>query len=204
MILVVDADSSSVHAIALALVRGGYPAIEATSADEALRLAQRERPGLAVIEVLLPSISGYEVCRALKERYGPGLPVIFVSALRTLPADRVAGLLIGADDYMSKPIHPDELLARVRRLLPSRAWLTGGRVGRLTPREREVMALLAEGLSHPEIAEQLVVTPGTVAKHIEHILVKLGVHSRAQAVAVALRGEMLDDPGADRDGARRA
>jgi DNA-binding NarL/FixJ family response regulator len=190
MILLVDDDRSSRHAMATALARGGYPTIEAASAEEALRLAQRERPALAVIEVLLPTTSGYELCRALRERYGPGPPVIFVSGRRTLPADRVAGLLIGADDYIVKPIHPDELLARVRRLLPSPP-LTDGSVGRLTPREREVMALLAEGLSSTDIAERLVITPRTVAKHIEHILAKLGVHSRAQAVAVALRDDML-------------
>ena len=73
----------------------------------------------------------------------------------------------------------------------------------MTPREREVMALLTDGLSHPEIAEYLVITPRTVAKHIEHILVKLEVHSRAQAVAVALRDEMLGDSGGEREGARR-
>jgi DNA-binding NarL/FixJ family response regulator len=191
MILVVDDDPKSLHSMAMALARGGYPAIEATSAEEALRLAQRERPDLAVIEVLLPTTSGYEVCRALKDRYGPGLPVIFVSGRRTLPADRVAGLLIGADDYLVKPINADELLARVRRLLPAATALPDGAVGRLTPREREVLTLLAEGLRHTEIAERLVITPRTVAKHIEHILVKLGVHSRAQAVAVALRDQVL-------------
>jgi DNA-binding NarL/FixJ family response regulator len=64
-------------------------------------------------------------------------------------------------------------------------------VAPLTPREREVMTLLVEGLSSTDIAERLVITPRTVAKHIEHILAKLGVHSRGQAVAVALRDEML-------------
>jgi DNA-binding NarL/FixJ family response regulator len=193
MILVVDDDQSSAHAIAMALARGGYPAIEATSAEEALRIALRERPGLAVIEVLLPTTSGYEVCRALKERYGPSLPVIFVSGRRTHPADRVAGLLIGADDYVVKPIHPDELLARVRRLLPSPAPVSDHHGERLTPREHEVLTLLAQGLNHTEIARRLVITPGTVAKHIEHILLKLDVHSRAQAVAVALRNRLLED-----------
>jgi DNA-binding NarL/FixJ family response regulator len=79
----------------------------------------------------------------------------------------------------------------VRRLLPSDTSRTRRAVGRLTPREREVLTLLVEGLTHKEIAERLVITPRTVAKHIEHILVKLGVHSRAQAVAVALRDQVL-------------
>jgi DNA-binding NarL/FixJ family response regulator len=193
MILVVDEDRHSVHSITRALARGGYRAIEATSAEEALRLTQREHPALAVVEVLLRSTSGYELCRALKERYGPGFPVIFVSGRRTLPADRVAGLLIGADDYMAKPIHPDELLARVRRLLRASTLRNGGPVVRLTPREREVLILMADGIGNAEIADRLVITPRTVAKHIEHILAKFGVHSRAQAVALAIRGEMLGD-----------
>jgi DNA-binding NarL/FixJ family response regulator len=193
MILLVDDDVRSRRLMAEAVAGGGYLTVEAGGAEEALEVAARERPGLAVIEVLLPMTSGYEVCRVLKERYGPGFPVIFVSGRRKLSADRVAGLLTGADDYVVKPIPPGELLARVRRLLPLPAALTVAPAGRLTPREREVMTLLADGLSAPEIADRLVITPGTVEKHIEHILAKLGVHSRAQAVAVALRGQMLGE-----------
>jgi DNA-binding NarL/FixJ family response regulator len=92
-----------------------------------------------------------------------------------------------------KPIHPDELLARVRRLLPSPEPVSDDHRERLTPREHEILTLLAQGLNHTEIATRLVITPGTVAKHIEHILVKLDVHSRAQAVAVALRNRLLED-----------
>jgi DNA-binding CsgD family transcriptional regulator len=80
-----------------------------------------------------------------------------------------------------------ELVVRVRRLLGVAA--LGGFAGadHLTPRERDVLALLTEGLSQVEIAARLFITERTVAKHIEHILAKLGVHTRAQAVARALR-----------------
>jgi DNA-binding NarL/FixJ family response regulator len=168
------------------LERLGVPVVAASTGEEALELAERERPTAVITEVLLPTISGYEVCRVLKDRYGASLPVIFVSRLRTHPADRVAGLLLGADDYLVQPVQPDELLVRVRRCLQAPAQGTST-LSQLTYREEEVLQLLTDGLHQAEIAERLVITQRTVAKHVEHILHKLGVHTRAQAVAVALR-----------------
>lgn len=185
-ILIVDDDRTDRVAVASALGRLCRPLIEAATGELAIELAQRERPAAVITEVLLPTISGYEVCRALKDRYGSGLPVIFVSGLRTHPADRFAGLLIGADDYLVKPIHPDELVVRVRRLMEKSEGSNVDRAG-LTRREQEVLELLAVGMHQAEIAQRLVITQRTVAKHVEHILHKLGVHTRAQAVAVALR-----------------
>jgi DNA-binding CsgD family transcriptional regulator len=136
-------------------------------------------------------------------REGPGAAgIIFVSGTQTGPLDRTAGLLIGADDYIVKPFAPDELLARIRllirRTVPDLAPGTNG--SRLTPREREVLALLASGAAQAEIADRLVISSRTVAAHIDHILQKLGVHSRAQAVAVAYREGLLDGDGASRRG----
>jgi DNA-binding NarL/FixJ family response regulator len=186
-ILVADDDPDSRRGIADALSRAGHATTTAADGDEALEIAEQERPSLVITEVLLPGASGYELCHAVKDWYGSGVPVILISDRRTEPADRVAGLLIGADDYVTKPVLPAELVVRVRRLLSVRD--TAGLVGldKLTPRERDVMALLARGLSQVEIAERLVITPRTVAKHVEHILRKLRVHMCAQAVALALR-----------------
>jgi two-component system nitrate/nitrite response regulator NarL len=171
--------------------RAGYTTYLAKTGEEVLAAAKRERPALVIVEPLLPGVSGYEVCRELKDEFGETLPIIFVSRNRTEPGDRVAGLLVGGDDYLVKPLDPNELLARVRRLLP--AALAGERTARgLTRRELDVLSLLVDGLSQPEIAAKLFVTPKTVGKHIEHILAKLGVHSRAQAVAVAVRDELIE------------
>jgi DNA-binding NarL/FixJ family response regulator len=186
-ILVADDDPESRRVIADALERTGHPTIVAESGEEALAIAEHERPALVISEVLLPVASGYEVCHAVKTWYGAQVPVILISGRRTEPADRVAGFLIGADDYIVKPVLPAELVVRVRRLLGVPAAVGFGGADRLTPREREVMGLLAEGLSQVQIAERLVISERTVAKHIEHILSKLNVHTRAQAVAVALR-----------------
>jgi two-component system, NarL family, nitrate/nitrite response regulator NarL len=192
LILIVDGDRQSRTLISRVLKRVGYSTYEAETGEEALAAAKRERPALVVLEVLLPGVSGYEVCRELKDEFGETLPIVFVSGTRTEPGDRVAGLLVGGDDYLVKPFDPNELLARVRRLLPPR--LPGGETPRrLTRRELDVLSLLVEGLSQPEIAERLFISPKTVGKHIEHILPKLGVHNRAQAVALAVRDELIEN-----------
>jgi two-component system, NarL family, nitrate/nitrite response regulator NarL len=192
-ILVVDQDARF-RASVVSLVQGaGYEAISAGSGEEALFLARTESPHLAILDVELPGISGYEVCRRLREDVH-AIGIVFVSDTRTDSLDRAAGLLIGADDYLAKPFAPDELLARIRPLLarngvehaPARPAPVALEAA-LTAREQEVLRLLADGLSQGGIAERLVISPKTVAAHIDHILGKLGVHSRAEAVAVAYR-----------------
>jgi DNA-binding NarL/FixJ family response regulator len=175
-----------------ALQRAGYPTQQARRGEEALEHAAQQRPALVITETHLPGTSGYELFRELRERYGEDLPIIFVSAARTDETDRVAGLLLGADDYLAKPIQLDHLLARVRRLVARAAPIAGSVASRLTRREQEVLGLLAEGLEQDDIANRLFITPKTVAKHIERILSKLGVRSRAQAIVIALRGDSGD------------
>jgi Response regulator containing a CheY-like receiver domain and an HTH DNA-binding domain len=154
------------------------------------------QPLLAIVEVELPGpTNGLEFLRELHSEYGANIPVILVSAERTAPLDNVAGLLLGADDYISKPFDEGELLARVRRSLGRGAATDAKGMNRepphvdvgLSPRESEILALLSDGLGQAEIARKLVVSPKTVGTHIQHILGKLGVHSRAQAVAEAYR-----------------
>ena len=142
-------------------------------------------------------MSGYDVCRELRDDFGSEIGIIFLSGQRTTPADRVAGLLVGADDYIVKPFDPDELLARVRARLrrPHGQNDTGAPPSlgaSLTTREREVLQLLAQGLNQTEIAATLVISPKTVGGHLQRVLGKLGVHSRAQAVAVAHQHSLVD------------
>jgi DNA-binding NarL/FixJ family response regulator len=116
---------------------------------------------------------------------------VLVSGARTEPSDRVAGLLIGADEYLIKPLEPDELLARARRLLSRTPVATLAMDSPLTGREIQVLQLLADGLSQDAIAKELFISSKTVATHIERILGKLGVRSRAQAVALAMHPDSI-------------
>jgi DNA-binding NarL/FixJ family response regulator len=97
----------------------------------------------------------------------------------------VAGLLIGADDYLARPFDPDELLARTRRLLSRSAAPVSAPDSPLTGREQQILQLLANGLSQDRIAKQLFISSKTVGTHIQRTLTKLGVHSRTEAVALA-------------------
>jgi len=199
-VLVADDDASTRALVSSALGRVGLAVREFDGGASALRDAKSDRPSIVLLKVELGDICGYEVCRELRDAYGDSLPIVFISGTRTEPRDRVAGLLIGADDYLVEPLDPDELVARVRRLLetaPVRHYAPpkASALERLTDREREVLSLLAEGLRQPEIAQQLVISPKTVATHIQRVLEKLGVHSRSQAVAVAHRMGLLDPAG---------
>ncbi len=151
-ILVTDDDDLLRTYVIDLLEQAGYAASGAASGQQALELARRERPSLVVLDVLMPDLSGYEVCRQLRGLYGPSLPIMFVSGERGESADRVAGLLLGADDYLPKPFAADELLARiyslVRRLLPRGAEARSS----LTERELEVLRLLADGKRIADIA----------------------------------------------------
>jgi len=205
-ILVVDHDDAVRAAAVYVAVRLGYEVRSAENAELVLERIDEDRPALAIVEVELPGpTSGLELLRELHGAYGENLPVILVSAERTAPLDHVAGLMLGADDYLGKPFDRGELLARARRSLQrSGASVTNGNGNgngakqveiSLSPREREILALLAEGQSQKQIASALVISPKTVATHIQHLLSKLGVHSRAQAVALAFRLGLVEPDG---------
>lgn len=189
-VLVVDTDSDFRLHVVRALTRAGLTTVEAAGGDEGLKLAI-ERPAAVILEASLDDVDGLEVCRALRERHGDDLPLVIVSADRVSTHDRVAGLLIGADDYLVKPVNGDELVAKLRRLLARSRPANGARDSErwmsLSPREIEVLRLLARGFGSDAIATELVITRKTVASHLQKVMAKLGVHSRAQAVAEAYR-----------------
>lgn len=208
-ILIVDSDDASRLTAVEVAVRLGYDARPTPTADELIERLGADRPKLAIVEVELPGPgNGLEVMRQLHEAYDGHLPVILVSACQTDAFDRTAGLLLGADDYLAKPLDAGELMARVKRSLHRAAHHTNGtangpangsihRAGRtdgpgLSPRERQILSLLADGRTQGQIATELVISSKTVATHIQHILSKLGVHTRAQAVALAYRRGLVD------------
>ena len=194
--LVVDQDPEFAASICELLRLAGHVTLTATSGEEALRTAREHRPLVVLIETHLPGLNGYEVCRALRDEFGLGIAIAFVSGSRTEVADVSAGLLVGADDYLAKPCDPGELMARagalLRRVRPEIPPEAPRPSGGLTRRELEILSLLAHGLNQREIAAELSISSSTVARHIEHVLTKLAVHSRAQAVAAAFRQGLLD------------
>lgn len=191
-VLIVDEDDEARAQLAGLLERAGLEVIEATSGEEAIRIVREQDVALALLEVALDDVSGYEVCRTIREEVGLDPGVMFISGSRTESYDRVAGLIIGADDYLAKPYAPDELLARVRALL--RHNLTTAPPTSLTARELEVLTLLAEGVTPDELAARLFISTRTVGTHIQNIFRKLGVRTRAQAVAVAFREGLVELP----------
>ena len=170
-ILVVDDDALFRELVTTILKRAGYRAVEATTGEEAVDAAERERPEVVVLDVHLPGISGHEVCQKLRAGED-GPPVLFVSGERIEAYDRVAGLLIGGDDYLVKPFAPDELLARVHALIRRARVATAAR---LTSDERNLVRLLRQGLGAEEIAQRLGETPNTVRDRVDDVFTKLGV-----------------------------
>jgi DNA-binding NarL/FixJ family response regulator len=191
IILVVEDDLHTRGLLELILEDAGYAVCVVESAEAALEITWREQPRLIVTDVHLPGMSGYELCHRTRERYGHDVPIVMISGERTDTFDRVAGLLIGADDYLVKPFAVDEFLARVRRLADRPLPMAHVVGSRLTPRELEILRLLACGRDPLSIAGHLVISPKTVATHVEHIFSKLGVHSRAEAVALAFREDLV-------------
>jgi DNA-binding NarL/FixJ family response regulator len=190
-VLIADGDDQSRARLAELLGSAGYEVVQAGRGDEALALARSGHPAAVILEIPLEGLCGYEICRLLKSEPGFDAPVVFVSGVRTEPYDRIAGLLLRADDYIVSPYEPGELLARLANLIsrsqtrdPSAPW-------RLTKREREILDLMSDGLRHGEIARHLFISPKTVATHVEHILRKLGVRSSAEAVSVAYREQII-------------
>ena len=188
LVFVAQAESDGRGLVAGLLLETGYGIRELRSGEEVLLAVAEELPALVVLDVRLPGLNGYEVCRRLRDAYGDSLPIMFVSAERTESFDRVAGLLVGADDYVVTPFDSAELIARVRRLT-KRAEATAKprpapAVASLTARELEVLTLLSRAYRPAEIADVLVISPKTVATHIQRAIKKLGVHDRTQAVAV--------------------
>jgi two-component system NarL family response regulator len=172
----------------------------AADGREALALAGELHPDVLVLDLWMPQLSGIEVCAAIRARFDD-VHVLILTVSEEQP-DLLAALRVGAAGYLVKDMPPAELVEAVMdagagepRIPPSMAGHVLSEVDRgalgaiedLSPREREVLDLVAEGLRNREIAERLIVSETTVKTHVRHVLEKLRFRNRTEAAAFASR-----------------
>jgi NarL family two-component system response regulator LiaR len=176
---------------------------EADSGSQALRMVAEHLPDVVLMDLVMPGMDGVATTRAIRERF----PQVKVIALTSFPEDRLVQEVLeaGALSYLLKNVSADELGRAIRAarsgqptLAPEAAQALISRVTApklpghdLSPREREVLALMVQGLNNPEIADRLVVGRSTVKFHVSSILGKLGVQSRTEAVALAVQYRLV-------------
>ncbi|MFI5906361.1 response regulator [Dactylosporangium sp. NPDC051541] len=207
-IRVLLADDQRVVREGLALVLGLLPDVEVVGAaadgGEAVELAVRLRPDIVLMDLRMPRVDGVEATRRLKQR----APEVRVVVLTTYSDDRsvLEALRAGARGYLTKEAGGEEILAAMERVRRDGAALDPAVQHHvlnalheppprdndgLTPREVEVLALIAGGLSNGEIAARLHISEGTVKSHVNHLLAKIGGRDRAQAVAYAYKNKIV-------------
>jgi len=185
---------------------------EASTGEQAVALARREHPDVMLMDVRMPVLDGIEATRRITA--DPQTSGVRVLVLTTFDVDEYvfAALRAGASGFLLKDATPEELLAAIRVVAAGEALLAPaatrhlvdafvsrpslGRpdaqlVGELTGREREVLRLVAQGLSNAEIAGRLVVSPATAKTHVSRILTKLGLRDRAQLVIAAYESGLI-------------
>ena len=117
VVLVADDDPDILQLVTVRLERAGCKVVQASDGEEALRAAREHRPAIAVLDVMMPKLTGYDVTRSLREHDETrDIPVILLTA-RVQDADVEQGYMAGADDYLTKPFSPQDLVARVQALL---------------------------------------------------------------------------------------
>jgi NarL family two-component system response regulator LiaR len=176
---------------------------EARNGREALRVCEEVLPDVVLMDLVMPQMSGAEATRAIRE----GCPDVQVIALTSFEDRELvqAALQAGAISYLLKNVSADDLADAIRAAYAGRATLApeaaealiqsaseGPALGHdLTSREREVLALMVEGLTNPQIAERLIVSRSTAKAHVSNILSKLGASNRAEAISLALQHRLV-------------
>jgi NarL family two-component system response regulator LiaR len=177
---------------------------EAADGDEAIQLCARLLPDVVLMDLAMPDVDGVTATRVIRQRF----PTVQVLALTSFKEEELIqnALQAGAIGYLLKDVTANELAQAIRAAHGGRATLSPAAVQAmvhaatqpprpghdLTEREGAVLALMVEGLNNTEIAEKLVVSPSTIKSHVSHILRKLDVASRTEAVALAVRHHLVD------------
>ncbi len=186
---------------------------EAKTGREALEVARRELPDVVLMDVRMPDMDGLEATKKIKEER-PRTAVIMLT-MHDNPTYLRDAVRAGAAGYLLKDVSKDELVDAVKQVATGGAFIEsqmlkgmlsemkpsagsgpGPAAKNLTKREREILALVAEGMSNREIAEKLVLSPETVKSHVAAILEKLNVSDRTQAAIYAVRNGLVESPSA--------
>ncbi len=195
-ILLIEDDSDLRELLAIALGHERFIVHRAADGQAGISLARLHRPALILCDVMMAGMDGYEVLAALRaDPKLANIPFIFLSACGE-KKDLRLGMVSGADDYLTKPVSIDDLLAAIRSRISRRAELASKspdfsdatplqRLG-LTPKQAEVLLWVSQGKTNPEIATILSISEGTVKKHLEQIFEKLGVGKRGAASLIAM------------------
>lgn len=176
----------------------------ARTLSDAARIARERRPDIVVLDFLLPDGSGAEAITALREA-APQSKLLIVTALND-DETLATALDAGCDGFVTKDRAADDLIACLQALGRGEAAIGAQHLARalshlrqrpsapgtLTPREVEVLGLLAQGCSNAEIGRQLTISTNTVRNHVQNILAKLGARSRLEAVAIAIRRRLVN------------
>ena len=176
---------------------------EASNGGEAISLCERLQPDVVLMDLMMPGMGGAEATRVIVNRW-PAVRVIALTSFGDKEMVREA-LAAGALSYLLKNVSAEDLAEAIRSASSGRSTLAAEAVQALvrpeqaapafgvdlTPREREVLALMVQGLTNPEIAERLVVSRSTAKAHVSNVLSKLGVSNRAEAVALAVQNKLV-------------
>jgi DNA-binding NarL/FixJ family response regulator len=200
--LIVDDHEVVREGLRLSLSRAPHIRVvgEAGDGNAAIDLAERRRPNVVIMDVRMPGMDGLEATKALSEKLPDVAVLIFTAFSERSLLSR--GLESGAKGYILKEAPHETLVRAIEKvaggesfidpaLMP--AFLTGkDREEMLTAREREILQLLADGMSNADVAQRLFISQETVKSHVRHILAKLEADTRTHAVAIALRDAIID------------
>jgi DNA-binding NarL/FixJ family response regulator len=201
-VLIVDDHEVVREGLRLSLSRAAHIRVvgEAADGESAVELAMRRNPMVVIMDVRMPGMDGLEATRQLAEKLPDAKVLIFTAYSERSLLGR--GFECGAKGYVLKEAPHSTLVRAIEKVAAGDGFVDPALMpqflaGRdqndmLTPREREILQLLADGLSNADVAERLFISQETVKSHVRHILTKLEADTRTQAVAIALRDAIID------------
>ena len=199
--LIVDDHEVVREGLRLSLSRAAHIRVigEASEGASAVALAERRKPDVVIMDVRMPGMDGLEATKQLTEKVPETAVLIFTAFSERSLLGR--GLESGAKGYILKEAPHQTLLRAIEKVVAGEgyvdpalmpAFLTGKGEEMLTGREREILQLLADGMSNADVAGKLFISQETVKSHVRHILTKLEADTRTHAVAIALREAIID------------